>query len=256
MRRPFRSAVAALLAAVCLVPPAEAAGRRLKIGLDGAYQPFSRIGPDGPEGFDVDVARAVCAKLAADCDLVVLGWNDLVPALLARRVDLTVASQPITDDARRRNEFSGPYWWVPPRFVGRLADARPVSPPSGLRGLRIGVRNGTVHAAWIQNAHREATAVPFDGEAEAVAALTDGRVDLVFGDTVGLFDVLERQRPQGRVGFVGGEVRDSAFGSGAGIGWRREDRALGGDVDRALVDLDRDGTLDRLAGHWFAFSIR
>jgi ABC-type amino acid transport substrate-binding protein len=255
MGRKIAALLAAVFAAALVTGPADAA-RRLRIGLDGAYQPFSRTGPDGPEGFDVDVARALCARLAADCDLVVVGWDDLVPALLAKRVDLTVASQPITEEARRRNEFSGPYQWVPPRFVGRLADARPTPPPAGLKGLKVGVRAGTSHAAWIAAAHKEATAVPFDTEADAVAALADGRVDLVFGDTLGLFDLLERQRPQGRFGFLGGEVRDPSFGSGAGIGWRREDRALGGEVDRALLDLDRDGTLDRLAGRWFPFAIR
>jgi ABC-type amino acid transport substrate-binding protein len=255
MRRPIAALLAAVFAAALVAAPAEAA-RRLRIGLDGAYQPFSRVGPDGPEGFDVEVARALCARLAADCDLVVVGWDDLVPALLAKRIDLTVASQPITEDARRRHEFSGPYWWVPPRFVGRLADSRTAPPPAGMKGLKIGVRAGTSHAAWIAAAHKEAVAVPFDGEAEAIAALLDGRVDLVFGDTLGLFDVLERQRPQGRIGFLGGEVRDPSFGSGAGIGWRRDDRALGADVDRVLQDLARDGTLDRLAGRWFPFAIR
>jgi ABC-type amino acid transport substrate-binding protein len=253
-----RTIALAVLIATLLAAPAEAAGRRLRVGLDGAYPPFSRVTPEGTaEGYDVEVANAVCARLTADCEMVVVGWNDLVPALLARRVDLTVASQPITEEARRRIEFSQPYHWIPPRFVGRLADRRSAPPPAGLAGLTIGVRVGTIHAAWIAAAHREAKAVAFASEAEAVEALLDGRVDLVFGDSLGLYDVLERQRPLGRIGFVGTEVRDPAvFGAGAGIGFRREDRALGLDVDRALGDLARDGTLDRLAGHWFPFAVR
>ncbi|TBW40929.1 transporter substrate-binding domain-containing protein [Siculibacillus lacustris] len=262
MRR-FSALVAALLAVLLALPCAAApagpaAPRRLKIGLDGAYPPFSRLAADGTiDGFDVEVARAVCAKLPADCDLVTLGWDDLVPALLARRVDVTVASQPITDEARRRIEFTRPYWGVPPRFVGRLVDPPTATPPAGLAGRRVGVRAGTVHAAWLATAHPEAQRVPFAAEADALEALADGRVDLVFGDTLTLFDRLERLRPLGRTGFVGGEVVDTrAFGAGAGLGFRREDRDLGATLDRALLELDRDGTLDRLVGHWFPFAIR
>ena len=99
----------------------------------------------------------------------------------------------------------------------------------------------------------------FEGRDRATGTLkwTATRVDLVFGDTLALYRWLVGTAPRGAAGFVGDEVLDAAtFGAGAGIAFRRDDRDLGQLVDRALVEMTRDGTLDRLAAHWFPFAIR
>lgn len=255
----------ASLALLCLVPllagAAEAKDwKRIRIATDGGYPPFSRLDADGhPAGFDVDVAREICTRLAATCDIVATGWDGLVPALEAKKVDLLVASQPITEEARRRVAFTTAYHRILPRFVARDG-AAPVDPRAELsRGRRIGVRAGTAHAAWLAGLHaaRSARILTFPTEADALVALAGDRVDLVFGDTLALYDWLDRD-PRGRCcRFVGRPVDSPRwFGAGAGIAFRPEDRDLGALVERALADLDRDGTLDLVAGRWFPFAIR
>lgn len=257
MRR-FARTLLALILALSTLPVEARDWKKLRIGIDGTYPPFSQKGPDGrPTGFDVEVAGGVCVRLGADCEMVTLGWNDLVPALLARRVDLVVASQPILEESRRTVEFTARYYRILPRFVARAADLPVDVSRKALAGRRIGVRAGTAHAVWLADARPEATRVEFRNEAEAGAALLDGRVDLVFGDTLALFDWLDRANPHGRAGFVGEPVEaPRIFGDGAGITFRRDDRDLGQLVDKALVDMTRDGSLDRFAGHWFPFAIR
>lgn len=233
--------------------------KRLRIATDGAYPPFSRLEDGRPVGFDVDVARAICERLAAECDIVAPGWDDLLPALLARRVDLVVASQPITDDLRRRVEVSAPYHRILPRFVGRDL-AEPIDPsPAAIRGRRIGVRAGTAHAAHLAAVHAPAgaTIVDFPDETEALRALAGGRLDLIFGDALVLYRLLDGDFAHKGLRFVGRPVDSPRhFGAGAGLTVRREDADLARLVDKALADLDRDGTLDRLAGRYFPFAIR
>ncbi len=251
-------ALASVLVAGLAVATADAAERRrLKVALDGAYPPFSRVVDDGrPVGFDVEVAEALCARMSADCEVAVVGWDALLTSLLARRVDLVVASVPIGEELRRRVEFSRPYHHIAPRFVARL-DAAPTDfAPQALKDRRVGVRAGTAHEKWLADTHPGAERVLFPTEAAAGAALLDGRVDLVFGDTLALYEFLDGA-PRGRCGFVGAEVSSPRqFGSGAGIVFRREDRDLGTAVEKALAEIGRDGTLDRLAGRWFPFAIR
>lgn len=256
-----RTLLAASLIAGLAAPGRSAAARdwkRIRIATDGAYPPFSRIDADGrPIGFDVEVATEICRRLGAECEITAVGWDALVPSLLERRADLLVASIPITDAARRSVEFTARYHRIAPRFVGRLLDAPADPTQTSLAEVRVGVRGGTVHAAQLAAAHPQATILPFSTEAAAGAALVDRRVDLVFGDTLALYRWLDLEAPRGVAGFVGDEVIDPAhFGDGAGIAYRREDRDLGQLVDRALADIGRDGTLDRLAGHWFPFAIR
>mgnify|MGYP001767004538 CR=1 FL=1 len=256
-----RLSFALLVVVATALGPAEAREwKRIRIATDGHYPPFSRIEADGRAvGYDVDVARAVCARLAADCEITAPGWDALVPSLRAGRVDLLVASQPITEEARRVVEFTAAYHHIAPRFVGRDRDT-PLDPRSltAVR-LRIGVRAGTAHAAYLAALHAPAGATisAYATEPEALADLAAGRLDLVLGDTLTLFDLLDREFADKGLRFVGGAVDSPRhFGAGAGIAYRREDADLGRAVDRALVELDRDGTLDRLAGRWFPFAIR
>lgn len=259
----MRVASLALLVLALLAPlgPAEARDwKRIRVATDGGYPPFSRLAADGrPTGFDVDVASAICLRLAAECEVVATGWDGLLPALEGRKVDLVVASQPITEEARRRVGFTAKYHQIWPRFVGRDLST-PVDPaPAATRGRRIGVRAGTAHAAYLAAVHapKGATVVVFPTEADALRALAGDRLDLVFGDALALYDWLDLD-PAGRCcRFVGKPVESTRwFGAGAGISFRPEDRDLGALVDKALVDLDRDGTLDRLVGRYFPFAIR
>ena len=252
----------ALLVLLAAAPgPAEARDwKRIRIATDGRYPPFSRLDETGaPVGFDVDVARAVCARLAAECEISAPGWDALVPSLVGGRVDLLIASQPITEEARRVVEFTAAYHHIAPRFVGRDR-SKPVDPrPETTAGLRIGVRAGTAHAVYLGAVHTPvgAAIVTYPTEADALAALAADRLDLVFGDALALFDLLDGAFDHQGLRFVGRPVDSPRhFGVGAGIAFRRENSDLGRSVDKALSDLDRDGTLGRIAGRWFPFAIR
>ncbi|MDK9696849.1 MAG: transporter substrate-binding domain-containing protein [Siculibacillus sp.] len=234
--------------------------KRIRIATDGHYPPFSRIDADGrPVGYDVDVARAVCARLGAECEITAPGWDALVPSLRAGRVDLLVASQPITEEARRLVEFTAAYHRIAPRFVGRDRAAPSDPGPHSAKGLRIGVRTGTAHAVHLAALYAPAGATisNFATEPEALEALAAGHVDLVFGDALTLFDLLDHDFAGRHLRFVGRPVDNPRhFGAGAGIAFRREDADLGRSVDQALAELDRDGSLERIAGRWFPFAIR
>ena len=256
----FVSLALLVLVAVALAPAEARDWKRIRIATDGHYPPFSSLDEAGkPIGFDVDVARAVCARLGAECEIAAPGWDALVPSLLGGRVDLLVASQPITEEARRVVEFTAAYHHIAPRFVGRDR-SKPIDPrPATASGLRIGVRAGTAHAVHLGAVYAPAGAeiVAYPTEAEALAALAGDRLDLVFGDALALFDLLDLVFDNKGLRFVGRPVESPRhFGAGAGIAFRREDADLGRSVDKALFDLDRDGTLGRIAGRWFPFAIR
>ena len=43
---------------------------KLRVGVEGAYPPFSSVGPDGQiKGFDIDIAKALCEQIKAQCAL-------------------------------------------------------------------------------------------------------------------------------------------------------------------------------------------
>ena len=49
---------------------------KLRVGVEGAYPPFSWMETDGTlKGFDIDIALAICAEMNAECELVAQDWD-------------------------------------------------------------------------------------------------------------------------------------------------------------------------------------
>ena len=70
-------AVAGLLALAATSIQADA----LRVGVEGAYPPFSWKEADGTlKGFDIDFAHEVCKRLGRECVLVEQEWDGMIPA--------------------------------------------------------------------------------------------------------------------------------------------------------------------------------
>ena len=81
----MRRLAAALVLALVAVTPALAA-EKLRIATTGGYPPFNHVDDAGVvAGFDVDMARALCAELGAECEIVLEEWERLIPELRSGR---------------------------------------------------------------------------------------------------------------------------------------------------------------------------
>ena len=89
----------------------------MRIGVEGAYPPFSEIGPDGKiKGFDIDIAHALCDAMKVKCTLVQQDFDGMIPALMAHKFDAILASMSITPERQKRVAFSDKYYQTPARF--------------------------------------------------------------------------------------------------------------------------------------------
>lgn len=82
----------------------------LKIATEGAYPPFNFIDKGELKGFDVDIAKAICAKMSVDCTFQAVPWNDIIGGLEANKYDLVVASMAYSKERAARIDFSEPYY--------------------------------------------------------------------------------------------------------------------------------------------------
>lgn len=231
---------------------------RVRIGIVDHYAPFSFINHRGqPEGFDIDIASALCRQMEAECQFIKREWTDLIPALLARQFDAIIASMSITEERRRLIDFSQHYYRTSAAFVvTRASNIRDTS-PQAMKGRIIGVVTDTVQASYAKRVYEpEGVSLKFySSVAEEQYDLVRGRVDAIFADKIALHEWLEKS-PQGRCCIFAGEIRDRAIiGEGIGVGLRKEDQDLKAKFNAALETILANGIYQKINDKYFPFSV-
>jgi polar amino acid transport system substrate-binding protein len=217
------------------------------------YPPFEFIDSTGAlAGFNIDVARAICEQLQASCTIQPRRWDNLLDALDAGEGDALIASiKPAA--AAGRAIFTEPYYFTPARFVA-AADAKPLDVrPEGMAGMKIGVKAGGAHEAFLRKFFARAVVVPFETRDKLMQAVKDKQVDAGFGDAISL-SLWMNEHPG--CAFVGGDWLEPAyFGEGIGIGVRPDDQADRRRLNWALQKLDESGKLTELYLKYFPIAI-
>jgi lysine-arginine-ornithine-binding protein len=162
--------------------------RKVKIGTEGAYPPFNSIATDGQlVGFDIDIAKALCAAANFECEFVVQDWDGIIPGLIAKKYDAIIASMSITDQRKEVVNFSDKYYATPAKFVAAKGAGFDIS-PEGLAGMAVGVQRATVSENFVRGEFPEVDVRAYATQDEANADLVSGRLDLVLADAVVLLE--------------------------------------------------------------------
>jgi lysine-arginine-ornithine-binding protein len=228
----------------------------LRIGTEGAYKPFNFISEGGElQGFDIDIARALCDEMKVECTFVAQDWDGIIPGLQAGRYDAIVASMSITPDREEVVLFTDPYYRSPAAFMVQKESGLTDISPQGLAGKTIGAQAATTHARYLQDKYPGIDLKLYRTLDDAVLDLESGRVDAVMGDKLPLYDWAQDEA-KGFV-FVGEDITDVAyFGPGIGIALRKEDAALRDRINAALKAIVADGRYEAINARYFPFSIR
>jgi len=246
--------VLALAASLAQAQPPE--WKKLRIGVEGAYPPFSEIGPDGKlKGFEIELVQAYCAEMKAQCTLVQQEFDGLIPALQSRKVDAIFASVAITEERQKVIAFSKPYYNTPARLVAK-AGTKLEPTAAGLKGKKIGVQRGTTHEAYAAKTFTQSEIVRYGSQDQVFLDLKSGRIDATLMDTPAA-DFGFLKKPEGKgFAFTGPAIEDKIFGVGTGVGMRKADEATLGKKFNAAIDaLQANGTFKKLADKYFDYDI-
>ena len=116
MKKLFAAAFA--LAVTGLFAQQASAQDVVRIGTEGAYPPFNYIDENGDlQGFDVDIAKALCDAAGFTCEFVVHDWDGIIPGLLAEKYYAIIASMSITAERAEVVAFTGKYYNTPAKFI-------------------------------------------------------------------------------------------------------------------------------------------
>ncbi|WP_409308976.1 arginine ABC transporter substrate-binding protein [Pectobacterium sp. B1J-3] len=236
--------VATLLAGLSV---SASAADTIRFAAEASYPPFEFMDANNNmQGFDVDLANALCKEMQATCTFSNQAFDSLIPGLKFRRFEAVISGMDITPERQQQVSFTQPYYDNSALFI---AQKDKVADVAALKGKRVGVQNGTTHQKYLMEKHKEITTVPYDSYQNAVLDLKNGRLDAVFGDTAVVNEWLKQNDNLSAVGQ--GITDKDYFGIGLGIAVRQNNDELLKKFNDALDKIKQDGTYQTIYNKWF-----
>ncbi|MCX5493883.1 ABC transporter substrate-binding protein [Kaistia dalseonensis] len=226
--------------------------KTIRIGTEGAYPPFNFIDSNQQlQGFDIDIAKAVCEKLKAECTFVAQDWDGIIPALQAGKFDAIFASMSITDERKKVVDFSRAYYNTPSAFFAVKGSGITDNSPAGLKGKTLGAQSSTIQSGYLESNYKDFDVKLYPTQDEVNLDLISGRIDALLVDKVVGTDWLKTKD-----GSCCEEVgADVPLGGGVGAAVRKDDTDLRDQISKAIEEIKADGTYAKLNAKYFDFSI-
>jgi len=228
----------------------------IRIASEGARPPYNYIDNGELAGFEIELARELCARMKVNCTFVAQDWDSMIQGLIEHQYDAIMAAMEISDERREKIAFSKPYVRMPASFVANAKSNLHDISPQALAGKTIGVENGSPEQAFLEEVYKNSEIKRYGSLEEAILDLAEERIDTAIGDKDAVVDFLKNRREGKCCRLIADAPRDPAyFGEGIGIGVRKEDRALRAAFDKAIDEAIADGTFAKIRAKYFEFAV-
>ncbi len=230
---------------------------KIRIGVEGAYPPFSAVTASGELiGFDIDIANALCEEMGAECELIQQDWDGIIPALLARKFDAIIASMSITAERKKKVDFTNRYYQTPAKFAQKKGAGIEIS-AEGLAGKTVGVQRATIHDNFVTSEFGADVDVRrYATQDEAYLDALSGRLDLLLADSVAMAEGFLDTEDGADWEFVGPDFNDPKyFGDGAGIAVRKNNEDLVEMLNKAIAAILANGKYKEISEKYFDFNV-
>ena len=171
-------AILGLLAAV-LCGCAEKKDDTVKMITEATFPPYEFLRGDEVVGIDVEICRAVAAKLGRPFKAETVNFDSVIPSVISGKADLAAAGITVTEDRKKNVDFSIPYVKTGVVFIYKKGETYVKGEDA--KGKKVGVQSGTTSETFVVEELKQQPE-RFDSPAAAVAALKAGRVDVVIAD--------------------------------------------------------------------------
>jgi cystine transport system substrate-binding protein len=220
----------------------------LRIGTEGTYPPFTyHDAKNDLVGFDVEIGKAVAAKLGVKADFFEGKWDGLIAGLDANRYDAVINQVGITDARKAKYDFSEPY--IASKAVLIVKDGNTdIKTFADLKGKKS-AQSLTSNFAKLAT-ENGAELVGTDGFDQSIQLVLQGRADATLNDNLSFLD-FKKKKADAPVKIVA--TQDKADVSG--VIFRKGQADLKTAIDKALADIKSDGTYETISQKYFGANV-
>lgn len=221
--------------------------KTLVIGVDDKFAPMGfRDDNNKLVGFDIDYAKAAAKEMGYKVKFQPIDWETKEAELSSGRIDLIWNGYTITNDRKKKVLFTKPYL-KNAQVIATLSKSK-INKISDLKGKVVGLQSLS-SAADALNANPIKSKVKNVSEyADNVTALNDlknGRVDAVVIDKVVIDYYMSKEKDSFKV------LNESLAPEEYGIGVKKGNEQLLNKLQKALDQLNENGTAAKISKKWF-----
>lgn len=216
--------------------------KALIVGTNGEFPPFSFIENKTLVGFDIDVAKEVAKKLGRTIEFKDMPFDALIPDVLLGQVDFVAAGMSYTEERAKRISFTKSYISTDPFVI--LSKSNSKLGMDDLKNKTVVVIEGYT-ADQLMSSFPDIHLIRLPTQADGFMAIKSGRADAIVTakSTVDAFFEVQ-DASQFHVVPIDGTGETCAL-----VVPKNKDQLLQ-DIQKALDDMESDGTLAALRAKW------
>lgn len=215
----------------------------LYVGTNAEFQPFEYLEDGKIVGFDVELMNAIAKELGKEVEWKNISFDGLLPALQSKKLDIIIAGMSATEERKKFVNFSNSYY-VSNQMILVNKEKPAVNSFEELKGHDVGVilgYTGDIAVSEIEGVkvHR------YNGTGEAIMALKAGKVEAVVLDSEPAKNYAKQNQ---ELALINTDVAKEEYAIAVG----KDNKALADDINKALEELHKNGTYEKLMKKYFA----
>ncbi len=212
------------------------------MGTNAEFEPFEYRDGSDVVGFDVEIAKAVAAKMGKELKIEDMEFGSLIVALNNSQIDFIAAGMSVTPEREQQVDFSDKYFKSKQVIIVK-ADNNEITTADNLVGKKVGVQLGTTGDLFVSMTDG-IEVISFDKAPLAVMDLQAGKVDAVVIDAEPAKKLVEGQADI--------KVIDAPFVEEEyAIAVRKGDSELLTAINETIKEMKENGEYDKALATFF-----
>jgi ABC-type amino acid transport substrate-binding protein len=236
-----------------------AAGNKVKIsvGIGNAFSPFCFLDENGKEaGYDYEVIKAIASHLSDKYDFAINpdDFSNLLIGLDTSKYNMAIHHFGYTPERAKNYLYAKEADMYFGNFrIGFIKDKKNITDMKSLTGLTVATASGSMSEnlilAWNEKNPNNPIKMAYSADKETWhAALTSGLCDAYIATEYDI-DTFSKQYDN-FLAMSDYKVTADNYDSGTYFVYNKGSEKIQTDIDQAIVDLRKDGTLSKLSKKW------
>ena len=240
----MKKIIAMILVAMLALAGVSAMAESLKMCTNVAFPPYEFYGEDGEAtGIDVEIAKAIAAKLGYDLEVVDIEFAQCIPGVQSGKYDFSAAGMTVTEERKQMVQFTDTYaTGIQSIIVPEDSTVESLDDFVEANGtVKVGVQmatTGDLYTTWDYEDEGKGTVDRYTNGAAAVQALLAGKVDCVVIDNEPAKNFVAQNE--------GLKILDTAYAVEDYAMAFSKESPIYDDFNAALAELIEDGTVQSI----------